>query len=88
MHTSVHAGLADVTDGRTLYHVPHGESLDGLIFGHTARTVRATDWVNVATSLLVATVVSSLFRLWDKVLVTGGSGSSIHSRRIHRQTRP
>lgn len=71
MHTDVHTGLANITDGGALHHVPHGESFDGLIFGHTTRAVRATDWVDMTTSLLVTTIISSLFRLWDKRSVTG-----------------
>ena len=71
IHTDVNTGLADITNGSALHHVPHGEPLDGLIFGHTARAVRATDWVDMATPLLVATVISSFFRLRDKSLVIG-----------------
>ena len=89
MHTSVYAGLADITDGSALYHVPHGESLDGLIFRYTTRTVRAANWVDMAAPILVATIVSSFFRLWNRVLVTvKSSSSSIHNRCIHRQTHP
>lgn len=83
IHTDVHTGLADITDSGALHHVPHGESLDGLIFGHTTRAVRATDWIDMATALLVATVISSLFRLWDKGLVHREMIRLIHPQSLH-----
>lgn len=45
------------TDGSRLDHVPYGESLDGLVLGRASRTIGATDRLNMATTLLVASAV-------------------------------
>ncbi len=65
--TSIGTGLTDISDSSTLNHVSDGEPLDGLIFGNCSRAVRATEEVYVATALLVATAISSLFRLESNV---------------------
>jgi len=48
------------TNGSRLDHVADGEALDGLVLWCAARAVGAADWLDVATSLLVATAVRSL----------------------------
>lgn len=61
--TGVDGGLADITDSRALDHVPHGETLDGLVLADASRAVRAADELDVAAALLVAAVISSLLGL-------------------------
>lgn len=61
--TRVDTGLADITNGSALYHVAHGEALDGLVLSNASRAVRAANEGDVATSLLVAAVISSLLCL-------------------------
>jgi len=53
-------GIRDITDGSRLDHVPYRKSLDCLVFRCAARAVGATDWLDMATTLLVATVGSPL----------------------------
>jgi len=53
-------GFADITDSCGLNHVANGESLDGLVLGRASGAVGAPDGLNVTTTLLVATVGSSL----------------------------
>jgi len=55
----------DIPDGRALHHVPHGETLDGLILRDTPRTIRAAHECDVATSLLVAATISSFLGLHE-----------------------
>ena len=59
----VHASIADIPNSSTLYHVPHCETFDGLVFGNTARAVRATHEVDLATAFPVAAAISSFFSL-------------------------
>lgn len=61
--TGINASLVDIPNGGTLDHVPHCEALDGLVLSNTARAVGAADEFNVATSLLVATAISSFLGL-------------------------
>jgi len=61
------ASFADIPDGRALDHVPHSEALDGLVFGDTARAIRATNKGDVATALLVAAAISSFLGLSSRV---------------------
>lgn len=61
--TRVDAGLADITDGGTLDHVPHSEPLDSLVLADAARAVRAAHEGDVATSLLVTAAISSFLGL-------------------------
>ncbi len=61
--TGVDTGLADITNGSALDHVPHGETLDGLVLSNDTRAVGAADDGNVATALLVASIISSLLGL-------------------------
>ena len=65
-HTRVDTGLADITDSRALNHVPHSETLDGLVLADASRAVGAADEVDVATALLVASVISSLLGLHNE----------------------
>lgn len=66
VRTGVDGRLADITDGSTLDHVPHSEPLDRLVLRDTARAVRAADEANMATALLVASVIPSLLSLYPK----------------------
>lgn len=59
----VDAGFADVSDSGALNHVPHCEPLDGLVLSDAARAVGAAHENDMATSLLVAAAISSLFSL-------------------------
>lgn len=52
--------FADITDGSRLNHVPDGEPLDGLVLGSASGAIGAADGLDVATSVLVTTVGSSL----------------------------
>lgn len=63
MRTIVDAGVADIANSSTLDHVPHGESLDGLVFGNAARAIRATDGSSVSAAIFVAAVISSFLCL-------------------------
>jgi hypothetical protein len=48
------------TDGGRLDHVADGESLDCLVLGCASGAVRATDRVDVTTTLLVATTIAEV----------------------------
>jgi hypothetical protein len=61
--TLVDRSIADVTDSSRLDHVANGESLDGLVLGDRAGAVGASHKRDVSTAVLVASSVSSLFRL-------------------------
>lgn len=56
-------GISQVADGGDLNHVADGESLDGLILWCASRAVGAADWLDVSTSLLVATAKKSSQKL-------------------------
>lgn len=58
----VHRSLRQVSHGSSLHHVSDGDSFDGLVLWHTSGTVQTSDWLDVASTLLVSTVGSSL--LW------------------------
>lgn len=62
-------GIGDVTDGGLFNHVTDHESLDGLVLWHTSVAVDATDMLNVSSSVLVATIVTSLLSLQKSVCV-------------------
>lgn len=49
------------TNSSRLDHVADGKSLDGLVLGRAAGAVAAADRVHMTTTLLVTTVVRSLF---------------------------
>ena len=57
------------TDSSRLDHVADGETLDGLVLGSAAGAVAASDGLDVAAALLVATVVLSLLNHGDGVLL-------------------
>lgn len=59
VHTIVHTSLAQVTQSGSLDNVADSEALDGLVLRHSPRAVRATHKPNVATSVLVASVLVS-----------------------------
>lgn len=48
------------TDSGGLDHVADGESLDGLVLRNASRAVGAADGLDVATTLLVATAVTTM----------------------------
>jgi hypothetical protein len=48
-------GVRDITDSSRLDHVADGETLDGLVLGRASRAVAASDGLDVAAALLVAT---------------------------------
>lgn len=54
--------LRDISNGGSLNHVSDEVSLDGLVLGDHSSAVRAADGGNVSSSLLAASVVSSLLR--------------------------
>lgn len=58
--TLVDKSLSDITDGSQLDHRTNGVTLDGLVLGDAARAVGAADGLDVAATVLVASVVSSL----------------------------
>lgn len=58
----VNRSLGDISDGSRLDHVADGESLDGLVLRDHTGAVRTSDAANVSSSLLVASVGSSLLR--------------------------
>jgi hypothetical protein len=63
MHTGVDTGFRDIPHGSTLHHVPYGKPLDGFIFRRAPRAVGASDEFDMATAVLVATVIASLLSL-------------------------
>lgn len=58
----IHRGLGQVPDGCGLHNVSDGDSLNGLVLRNTSSTVQTSDWLDVASALVVSTVGSSL--LW------------------------
>ena len=56
----IHAGFRDISHSSGLNDVPDDELLDSLILGHTLGAVGATDGLDMATPVLVATVISAL----------------------------
>ena len=57
--TLVDRSLADIRNSSALYHVPHSEPLDSFVLLHATRAVGAAEVDNVATTLLVASAISS-----------------------------
>jgi len=55
----VNAGLRDIPHSGTLDHVPHGKPLDGLVLRGAPRAIRASDELDMATAVLVTTIISS-----------------------------
>lgn len=62
----VDRGLRKVSDGSSLDHVLHGETLDSLVLGNTSGAVRAPDKLDVTPSLLVSTTTAALERHLDR----------------------
>jgi hypothetical protein len=54
--------ISHITLAACLDNVPHLEALDGLILGNTSSTVCASNDRSVATTLLAATIITSLLR--------------------------
>lgn len=52
--------LLDISSGRSVNHLSHLEALDGLVLGHTAGAVDASDHVRMSLVLLPSSVVPSL----------------------------
>ena len=57
---AVDAGVGDVPDSGGLHNVPDHELLDGLVLGHALGAVGASHELDVATAMLVASVVTAL----------------------------
>jgi hypothetical protein len=55
--------VLDITDGSTLHHVPHSETLDSLVLRYTTRAVGAANEHDVATAVLVSATISSFLGL-------------------------
>jgi hypothetical protein len=55
-------GIFDIPQGRCVHNVSNNKSLDGLILGNGFSSGDTSDALSVATSVLVATVISSLYR--------------------------
>lgn len=64
--TIEHTGLRDIPDCSRLHDVPDDELLDGLVLGHTASAVGASDGLDVTAALLGTTVVPPFLSLWYK----------------------
>ena len=56
----VDAGFLNISNGSLLHDVPHYEPLDGLVFGAAFAAVGASDWLDVATVVLVPPSVPAL----------------------------
>ena len=56
----VHAGVGDVSHGGSLHDVPDDELLDGLVLGAGLGAVGAPDELDMATAMLVTSIVSTL----------------------------
>ena len=70
--TLVDKSLSDITDSSQLDHRANGVTLDGLVLGDAAGAVRAANGLDVAASVLVASVISSLEGLfWRNSFVKG-----------------
>jgi hypothetical protein len=74
MRTLVDAGLADITDGCALDHVPHSEPLDSLVLGDAARAIRAAHESDMAAPLLVPPAISSFLGLRKFVSIQNITG--------------
>ena len=61
--TRVHTSFADVSHDRTLYHVPHCESFNRLVFGYRTAAVRTAHEIDMSPSFLVAATISSFLSL-------------------------
>lgn len=63
----INGSLADIPNSCALYHVPHRETLDGLILWDRTRAVGTAKETDMATALLVAATISSFLGLQTKV---------------------
>lgn len=71
-HLSNYFGRIERTDSSGLNHVTDGEALDGLVLGNATSAVGATDRVDVAAAVLVATAV----RRFESVMLSQFSFST------------
>ena len=60
--TAVHTGVRDVSHGGSLHDVPDHELLDGLVLGASLGAVGAADELDMTTTMLVTTIVSTFGR--------------------------
>lgn len=61
--TGVHAGLSDISDRSSFNDVTDDKLLDSFVLWHTASTVGAAHWVDVATPVLRPSSVPTLASL-------------------------
>jgi len=70
--TLVDKSLSDITDSSQLNHGADSVTLDSLVLGDAAGAVGAADGLDVATTVLVASVISSLEGLFvEKTTIKG-----------------
>ncbi len=69
---SCDGGWGRHTDSGRLDHVPDGESLDGLVLGRASGAVGASNGLDVAAALLVASAVRILLDVEDPKIVRLG----------------
>lgn len=72
VHLGESVGLIDrsfsqITDGSRFNHITDNETADSLVLGDTASAVQTAIGLNVATSLLSTTMISSLASLKVKI---------------------
>ena len=60
--TAVHTGIRDVSHGGSLHDVPDHELLDGLVLGASLGAVGAADELDMTTTMLVTSIVSTFGR--------------------------
>ena len=77
-HTLVHGSILDVANGGSLHNVAHEVAVDGLVLGHAAAAVIAADGLDVATTVLAASVVPALLGLLNGKGESRGGGGSLH----------
>jgi hypothetical protein len=58
--TFVDGSILKIADSSGLNHVANSEALDGLVLGDTASAVETANGLDVATAVLVTSVISSL----------------------------
>jgi hypothetical protein len=58
--TFIDGSILKITNSSRLNHVANSEALDGLVLGDTASAVETANRLDVATAVLVTSVISSL----------------------------
>lgn len=61
--TGINTSLIYISNSSTLYHITDGESFDSFVLSNTARAVRATQKLDMATAFLVTAIVPPFFSL-------------------------